>query len=646
MMQIVELVLYSKQGQKRILPFRLGSVNVITGSSMTGKTALIEIVDYCLGNPRCMVPEGIIRDTVDWYGVRLQFPDSQMFIARQNPPRGQATSTSVYIHQADVTESPNACDLSPNSDIESLKQALSTKIGIGPNKFTPPPGQTRRPLEANIRHALAYCFQEQDVIASRVNLFHGQSDTWEKQAIKDTLPYFLGAMREDQVALESQFDIARRELRGAERALREVQDIEGAGVSKAVGLASEAMEVGLLQSGDIPEDPQTLASLLTEVVAISPGDSVSFDASELTQLQAELTELKEELDHNSEELAAAKAFAGQMDGFTTETRQQELRLKSIELFDLDVSSPDTCPLCSQKMPTELPTSKAMRGSLEDLRESLSMTKREKPRVDKYIQNLESTRQDLREKLQHKNEAIKAILREEEAATRLRDLTARQARVIGRASLWLESVNPAEGIMALREKLSEAQQRVSDLESMLTSEDSSERLMAVINRLMFRMTELARRLGLEHSDNPVRLDPRNLSVQVDTQERSISLKMIGGGKNWVGYHLVTLLALHEHFIRQTRPVPRFIFLDQATQVYYPRDRDDQLQGSLKQLSDEDREAVRQMFDLVLDMVEGLRPSLQVIITDHADLSDQRFAKAVVERWRGGQALVPPSWSTSP
>jgi hypothetical protein len=65
-MQICDIVLYSRTGERRILPLRVGGVNIITGESRTGKSALIDIVDYCLGRNPCNIPVGPIRDTVAW----------------------------------------------------------------------------------------------------------------------------------------------------------------------------------------------------------------------------------------------------------------------------------------------------------------------------------------------------------------------------------------------------------------------------------------------------------------------------------------------------------------------------------------------------------------------------------------------------
>jgi hypothetical protein len=63
-----------------------------------------------------------------------------------------------------------------------------------------------------------------------------------------------------------------------------------------------------------------------------------------------------------------------------------------------------------------------------------------------------------------------------------------------------------------------------------------------------------------------------------------------------------------------------------------------------LEDEDRQAVRRLFRLIFDVAEKLAGGLQVIITDHADLSDGWFQQAIVEKWRGGNKLVPNDWLT--
>ena len=48
-LQIAKLILYGTKGQVRELVFRIGALNILTGASKTGKSAIIDIIDYCTG---------------------------------------------------------------------------------------------------------------------------------------------------------------------------------------------------------------------------------------------------------------------------------------------------------------------------------------------------------------------------------------------------------------------------------------------------------------------------------------------------------------------------------------------------------------------------------------------------------------------
>ena len=78
----------------------------------------------------------------------------------------------------------------------------------------PEDDESRDPLEANIRHALFCCFQSQDEVTARNYLFHRQSEGLPiTNAIRDTLPYFLGAVSEEAVLLATEKRTKDRELR-------------------------------------------------------------------------------------------------------------------------------------------------------------------------------------------------------------------------------------------------------------------------------------------------------------------------------------------------------------------------------------------------------------------------------------------------
>lgn len=81
---IKKLILWLQNGQKRELLFKDNKINVITGESGTGKSAILDIIDYCLLSSTHSISENIINENVIWYGLKLFIDDEVVTIARKN----------------------------------------------------------------------------------------------------------------------------------------------------------------------------------------------------------------------------------------------------------------------------------------------------------------------------------------------------------------------------------------------------------------------------------------------------------------------------------------------------------------------------------------------------------------------------------
>ena len=212
---INSITIYSYDGEQRTVTFKKSGLNIITGKSMTGKSSLIDIIEYCFGRGECNVAEGTIRQYVSWFAVEIENDDDVLFIARRNPGPTLNTSPDIYIRRGAFDAPPLYPDLQKNIAEEGLTPLISQFAGIAENEHRPISG-TRRPLRATIKHALFLCIQDQNEIDSRERLFHRQADDFIPQAIKDTLPYFLGAVDEDHFIKQAELDVARNELRALE----------------------------------------------------------------------------------------------------------------------------------------------------------------------------------------------------------------------------------------------------------------------------------------------------------------------------------------------------------------------------------------------------------------------------------------------
>jgi hypothetical protein len=207
-------------------------------------------------------------------------------------------------------------------------------------------------------------------------------------------------------------------------------------------------------------------------------------------------------------------------------------------------------------------------------------------------------------------------------------------------LFLESVRLVEGDRTLQARAEQLRGQIATLEASLSDELVEDRLTSILQVVGRDMTGWARELSLEHSEWPIGFEIKNLTVVAHRDSGPIRLPQMGSGENWMGYHVITHMALHKLFVEKKRPVPGLLMLDQPTQVYFPPEPSED--RSVEDLEDDDREAVRRLFRLIFDVTERLGGGLQVIITDHADLNEPWFRDAVIERWRGGAKLVPASW----
>lgn len=640
-MQILDIVVYSHHGQSRALPLRPGAVNVVTGSSKTGKSALVDVVDYCFGAGECRVPEGPIRRCVSWFGLRLQLEKGQAFIARKCPAPRAASSEECFFELASEVAVPGVATLKQTTNSKGLVSLLSTWSGISDHIHEPPPGQTRRPLSATIRHGLSLCFQPQDEIIRRQQLFHGAADNWVAQALKDTLPYFLGAVDDDFVRKREELRRLREQLRACERQLAELTALRGDGVSKAASLLAQARDVGLTERTAGNWDDAVAALKEVSGASLAATDVEMPDGQEYSRLVSDRDRLIDEQRQLRDEIAAARAFEVYEEGFSREATEQTARLKSIGIFE-DKPAGHTCPLCSRELDesNEIPSIGQIRESLTDVSSRLESVTRAAPQIEEAIAELESRLRSVNETLAKNRSEMEAVQLASARVQQIQDRVSRQALILGRVGLYVESLPELPDTRELEQRAAQLQTQCEALEQELSSDVILDRMGSIISILSQEMTAWAQSLQLEHSRFPLRLDMKKLTIIADTADGPIPMDRMGSGENWVGYHLLAHLALHKWFTEKRRPVPRFLFLDQPSQVYFPPEKD--VDGLFVDATEDDRQSVSRMFKFVFDVLEEMEPDFQVVITEHADINEPWYQKAVVERWRGGPKLIPDEW----
>ena len=639
MFQIKNIIIYGKNKKKRTLELKTNSVNVITGQSKTGKSALIHIVDYCLGSKKCNIPAGMIRKNVSWFAIKIKTSSGDLFIARKNPEAGKATSQDIYFNIGTDIAIPEFESLVKNTNLDTIKSILSYSLGIGDYPNLSNNHKIQKTGKADIRKALFYCFQTQSEVDNQNYLFHRQGDPFVTQTIKDFLPYFLGIITNDYAHKKVKLRDLKRKLNALQGKINENQKIYGHNFEQAYALINEAKAVGLI-SQDLPQpDTWEKISLLLQGALSYNFENEVADLTHLNKLYNERQALKTKYRIASEKLEFFSEIKEASSKYDSELKQQKARLEPIGLFSSDVEG-NTCPLCSSALHEEIPSVEAIKGCLVSTRNQLESLYNETPHIDKLIQKAKIECENKKRGLLELNKSISSLENTNEQISLFRDQNAEVALIKGRLSLYLEHM--PEGEIDLNSDIFEIDglnQQIQELEAELDDDTLTDRTNSALSFISSKITKLARRLGLEHSDSPMRLDLNKLTVIADTVDEPILMQNMGSGETWIGLHLVTHLSLHQWFVNKSSPVPQFLFFDQPSQAYFPPDyfaETGMIEADKENL---DRMALIEMLRLVVSETENF----QVVITDHANIEEDWFQKLISENWwDGNKKLVPVDW----
>jgi hypothetical protein len=641
-MNILSVIVYGRGGEARSVDFQPGRLNVLTGNSKTGKTALLDIVDFCLGRDTVTLPAGLISRSTSWYGLLVEIDKARVFIGRPNPDTATTNQAMVVLGGGDL-QPPSASDLTVNADTSVVRETLSQLLGIEPFEVEPELGRLRAPFTVSVAHAVLMCLQKQNEIAGQQFLFHRQADRQLADSLRQSLPYFLGVDTPERAALRQELLQARRQVRrlqadlDAFEANREQED------ARLLGLLRECEQVGLIAGGvfsgvSVVERLRSVA----EAGELSPVDEIVPDyQTRQQQALAERRRLRRQAESIESDLAALRSLNEERVELSAEVAAQHGRLRVLDLlpnrFREEEVDHQRCPLCSQELPEPDPTISQLQNLLEDLSTSLASVSGPSPRRRSVELQLEAERQRLADALRANSALLNGLSETDRALQADQELSTYRSFVRGKVTQELSRLTAEEDDATLRNSLVWARDRVAALEETLADEDSERLLSEALADVSEDLTLFARALELENSEHHVRFDASRLTVVADTPGGRIPLMRMGSAENWVGYHLAAHLALHRFFVVNDRPVPRFLMFDQPTQAFFPEETSD-----ATDIQDADWGAVRRQFELMRDVVKGLDGALQIIVCDHANLEESWFQDALVENWRHGVALIPADW----
>ena len=142
--------------------FEPNRINVITGDSSTGKSSILDIIDYLLLSDNPTIVENIINENVEYYGMNIFLEERSYILMRKAPHSGQGTQ-DVYWKEQEEYPMPYI----QTHSVGEMRTILT-------RMFYVPQHETKvgnRKCNMTFRHFLPFNYLTEDIISSANTYF-------------------------------------------------------------------------------------------------------------------------------------------------------------------------------------------------------------------------------------------------------------------------------------------------------------------------------------------------------------------------------------------------------------------------------------------------------------------------------------------
>lgn len=663
--QFLKLIIWPKNRQfpPQIIEFKLGMVNVITGGSRSGKSAIIPIIDYCLASSECQIPIDTIRDNAAWYGVHVQSGHEQLLIARKEP-NGREPSDEFYLARGAEVSIPPFIDFS-NQRQDSIKHLLNSISGVPYFKLNGSEDPRGFQERLSFRDLMALVFQSQDVVANQNILFYKTHAYEHRERLKNWIPFIFEAETVEVLEARQRLGVVQYRLNLLRKEAAKAGKVSSAWLSNMHGHLQLAKGYGILDENYIlPNQPTELLEVAKSIIGASRNAAVPTPiqvdraSADVLLLENEDVKISDEISLIRKRLYDLQRLRSGLVEYGGSTQRRADRLHISQWIKSIGSEGHSCPLCG-----------------EDEHKNSS---REVEKISAAFEEVEDTA--------NKTSEVPSSFAREEATlknqldgvlTRKKNLNSRLDVILARNKTAKEQFDRRQSLhfylghlQASLETFESLTEKGSFGEKIVTLEDEERKLLEIVDpagvsrRLKAAISQIAQkalaRLKTLDAEEKYKRTPPDFSVK-DLALRVLSndghwhfLSEVGSASNWLSFHIAFICGLHEYFSGQRSScVPSFTIFDQPSQVYFPRtalptrSNDSQISDEEEKenrYANEDIYAVKSIFNTLADSVKAQNGKWQCLVLDHAGDEIYGGIEKVheVDVWRDGRKLIPKEW----
>lgn len=637
---IKSILVFNKNGKKREVNLKPG-LNIITGESKSGKSALLEIVDYCMASSRSYIPKGVITDYTYLYVVIFHIGSYYLVMGRKNYEDNG--NKNMYVLKMNSNYDIRNLSLNLFNEevmisIERAKHELETSLGMNISDMTKN-NNGRKEGKPSIRNMTSFIFQHQNLIANKFALFYRFDDYYKKEDVIKQFPIFAGWVDQEYYSLQLQLDELEKNKKRNERDQKSfnnaVEKLRGRLINNFINYYS------LIGKKFDETNPINKLLKLRHQLPDYTRDSYLSDALEtryfnLKEKQEQKKQEKHEIDLKIKNLELNQRYG---DGYKHNLEELKQRIK----YSKPNKNSYNCPVCGKEHESINNKIEAINLSKEWLQSEIKNVGGQNDTFIEEINHLTKKKRRIIEDLKGigvEIDRIESMFSELKISKRLNEQVIYYKAKIDTDCDIIEHQKASLEQVASNEydrDIAEVRRKINGYNVDNYLSEASTFINKNINRI------------IESLDFEEEYRPTNLKFELETfnlyhhdqkNKSKIYLSEMGSGANWLSCHLSLFLSLLHFFaVEENSVIPSFLFIDQPSQVYFPPIKMEYVDLSVKE-KDPEVITVEQMYITILDEIEliyesaGFRP--QVIVTDHVDhmdLGDYDFKDYVRNRWRG-------------
>ncbi|EIW9047932.1 MULTISPECIES: DUF3732 domain-containing protein [Enterobacteriaceae] len=664
---IHEMGVIDKIGNKHPVYFKEG-VNIVTGKSSTGKSALIEIFDYCFGSDEYTVPKGVITDSAAVYYIFIKIDEQNIVMARRPDINNKAffrreEHYSTEIINADYFVTNLYIDIERYKkfitgfflDIDDVDVSLTAKSNRKFNRKAPTP---------SIRSFTSFMLQHQNLVANKHALFYRFDEKEKRDQVIEHTKIFLGLVDQEFFIQSQEKERLTLELN---KLLREKENNSRVSTKQKQRLSPVLNQLYALMGFE--SEPISL-----NVILLNPRDAkekldkiivpekINYNSNATTEFY---NNLKKQLNLKVSELRKLQRQASSIAKNIEEEKRLFVNGSKLGWKDKIQVASSVCPFCHTQNNELLHSAKKLQDAITKVVHNLSHIKPIKAKFESSLVEVKRKIEELKNEITPLNEQILVIETSEKQISAQKSLYENILIIKARLFMLLEGISLGDDI-ELDRNIKTVKNDIYKIDEKLKGYDIKKGIENANTKVNNYMNTIGKNFEFEESYKPINLhfsfETFDLYHLTEKNEK-IYLRSMGSGANWLYSHISLFLALHRFFaeLGNLCSIPSILFLDQPTQVYFPNFRRDESvtfnetkaaeridRGKNERDLDDDIKAVENLFSQLssycneIKIANGFSP--QIIVTDHADdliLSNGTEFESLVNgnRWRT-RGLIDP------